>query len=151
MEEIQVDLDKVGGIETQSVDLSKFDKKEIEIESAIVSRVHSNYVDTPEKLQYVLKVSSKVVTSAGEGEEKVDFRASELFNLVQDEKGVLQGFPKGEGSNLMRFLKDLHVENPEKLKTLKEVIASIVGKKTLIKTQEKIKEGKKQIFLRFRY
>lgn len=151
MEDKQVNLDEIEPIESQSVDFWQFNNKEIEIENAIVSQVPSKFVDNEQKLQWVLKVSSKPIVSIGDGDDRVDFRASELFNLVQDDKGNLMGFPTGDSSNLMKFLKDVRVTNPEKLKSLKEVVNSIVGKKGFIKCQDKVKDGKKLTYFRFKY
>lgn len=131
-----MDLDKLEGVEGgESVDLEQFDKKEVEIESVTIVQVPSEYTET--KKQWVLKVQSVILTSIGEGENKVDFRASELFNLIQDKEGKLIGFPKAEGSNLAKFMKDLKVSKPSELK----------GKKALVKSYEK----GNRTYLKFRY
>ena len=119
----------------ESVDLEKFDKKEVEIESAKIEQVPSQYSET--KTQWVLLVKSKVLATIGEGEEKIEFRASELFNLMQDKEGKLLGYPEAEGSNLCKFMKDIKAKNP----------AEIIGKKALIKSYPK---GEKT-YLKFRY
>ena len=130
-----IDLDKLEGVEGTSVDLEQFDKKEVEIEKAEVVQVPSEYTET--KKQWVLKVSSVVLTTIGEGDDKIDFRASELFNLVQDKDGNLKGYPEAEGSNLAKFMKDLKVKKPSEL----------IGKKALIKAYEK----SNRTYLKFRY
>jgi hypothetical protein len=146
-----LNLENIKPVETQGLDLWQFDKKEIEIESAAVLQVPSKFVETDAKMQWVMRVLSKPVATIGEGDDKFDFRASELFNLVQDDKGDLKGFPTGDGSNLMKFLKDIRVQDPEKLQSLKAVVDAMIGKKGLIKCYDKVKDGKKSTFLRFRY
>jgi len=64
------------------VDLKQYHKKEVEIEFTKIVQVNSNYTDNNK--QWVLKVSSKVLHTIGEGDDKIEFRASELFNLSQD-------------------------------------------------------------------
>lgn len=137
MEEQKViSLDKLEGVEGgESVDLEQFDKKEVEIEKAEIVKVKSDYTDC--KTQWVLKVSSVVLVSINEGEDKIDFRASELFNLIQDKEGKLIGYPVAEGSNLAKFFKDLKISKPTEL----------IGKKALIKAYDKA--GK--TYLKFRY
>ncbi|HUS51261.1 MAG TPA: hypothetical protein VMZ91_13925, partial [Candidatus Paceibacterota bacterium] len=118
------------------VDLEQFDKKETKIEFLDIVQVKSQYL--PEGInQWVLKASSEIITSIGEAEDKIDFRASELFNLSQDKEGKLIGYPESEDSNLARFMKDLKVKTP----------TEIIGKKVLIKSFEK--NGK--TYLKFRY
>lgn len=119
----------------EGVDLEQFDKKEVVIESANIVQVPSKYSETGS--QWVLKVSSPVLVSIGEGEEKYDFRASELFNLTQDKEGKLIGYPSAEGSNLYKFMADIKAKTP----------AEIVGKKALIKAFKK----EDKTFLKFRY
>lgn len=144
-------LEKVEAVESQSIDFWQFNNKEIEIEKVEVTQVPSKYVETPEGKQWVIRVLSKPIVTIGEGDEKFEFRASELFNLVQDDAGNLKGFPTGKESNLMKFLKDIRVVDAEKLKNLKEVVKNIVGKKGLIKCIDKEKDGKKLTFFRFKY
>ncbi|MFI5405083.1 MAG: hypothetical protein ACHQ1D_01080 [Nitrososphaerales archaeon] len=141
----------VKGVEgsSLSIDLKKYDKKETSIAVAEIVQVPSQFTET--KKQWSLRVQSEVLETA-EGEEgPIEFRASELFNLVQDDEGKLEGFPRTEGSNLMRFLKDLGVKGADKFTNLQEVIDSIIGKKTLIKSYEKNSDGRTKTFLRFRY
>lgn len=121
----------------ESVDLEQFDKKEVEIERTSIVQVSSKFSETPDKLSWVLKVESKVLASIGEGDDKIDFRASELFNLVQDKTGKLVGYPEAEGSNLAKFMKDIKIKTPQE----------IVGKKALIKAYEK----GDRTYLKFRY
>lgn len=147
--EKQLDLDSIQPIESSSVDLDKYDKKEIEIESAEVTQVKSQYSETGK--QWVLKVQSAILETLETEAGNIDFRASELFNLIQDEAGKLKGYPVGEGSNLMKFLKDIGVKDADKLGSLKNVVDTIKGKKTLIKSYDKDHQGNKRTYLRFRY
>jgi hypothetical protein len=149
-------LDNIGPIQSATVDLAKYDKQVTKIEKAEVTQLPSQF--TPlipgtqqHYMQWVLKVSSVVLESIREGEDKIEFRATEVFNLVQDEKGNLKGFPTGEGAKLMKFLKDLKVPSPDHLKSLKEVIEAVKGKPCVIKTETKEKDGRTNTYLRFRY
>jgi hypothetical protein len=119
----------------EGVDLEQFDKKEVVIESAVIVQVKSDFTET--KQQWVLKVSSPILASVGEGEDKYDFRASELFNLTQDKEGKLVGYPSAEGSNLAKFMADIKAKSPE----------DIIGKKALIKAYKK----GERTYLKFRY
>jgi hypothetical protein len=101
--------------------------------------------------QWVLKVSSVSLESIREGIDKIDFRATEVFNLIQDDKGNLKGFPTGEGAKLMKFLKDLKIPSPDHLKSLSEVIAAVKGKTVIIKAETKERDGRSNTYLRFRY
>ena len=131
MEE-QVDLTSVKGIESEGIDLEKFHKTDVKIESVEVIKVPSNYTSLIEgteehQKQWVLKVASGVLESIGEGEKKIEFRASELFNLIQDEQGKLTGFPTGDKSNLGKFAKDLRIEL-KSVADLKQLIEALKGK-----------------------
>ena len=150
------DLDKIGPVQSAGVDLAKYDKQVTTIEKAEATQLPSQF--TPliagtqqHYMQWVLKVSSVVLESIREGEDKIEFRATEVFNLIQNEKGELKGFPTGEGAKLMKFLKDLKVPSPEHLKSLNEVIAAVKGKQCVIKTETKERDGRTNTYLRFRY
>lgn len=154
----QTDLDKIGPVASTGVDLGKYDKQVTTIEKADVIQLPSSYTPVvpgtmpPQHIpQWVLKISSVVLESIGEGEDKIEFRATEIFNLVQDDKGNLKGFPTGEGAKLMKFLKDMKIPSPDHLKSLKEVIDSIRGKQAAIKAEAKEKDGRTNTYLRFRY
>lgn len=154
----KVDFSKVGPIQGgKSVDLNVYDKKPVKIELVEVTQVPSQYTELIEgtqqhHFQWVLKVSSEVLeTLKSEGDSEILFRASELFNLIQDKKGNLTGFPTGEGSNLMKFCKDLKIKNAEDFKSLQEVIDAIKGKQTLVKTYDKEIDGRTKTFMKFRY
>lgn len=149
---VQVDLTQIGPVEGLTIDLNQFDKKEIVIEKVEVVQVPSKFTPKIEgtedrQPQWVLKVSGEVLETIGEGEEKIEFRASELFNLVQDKEGKLTGFPIGDGSNLMKFMKDLKIEDPDKLENLEKVIEVIKGKTSMVKAYEK----NEKTYLKFRY
>lgn len=155
MTEEQVDLTKIGKTESEGVDLDKFDKKPAKIEGAKVEKVPSKYTPKDEEgnniPQHVLKVFSEVVETLGEGEEQVEFRASELFNLIQDSNGNLTGFNVGEKSNLGKFLRDLRIDL-DKMNSLQDVIDVLTGKEALIKAYKKTDlEGNERTYLKFRY
>ena len=158
MEEQQVDLNKVKPVENKGVDLWKFDKKEVIISKIEVLQVPSKFtakIENTEKNypQWILKISSEVLETLEreEEEENIEFRASELFNLIQNNKGELEGFPTGESSNLMKFMKDLKINSPDKLENLQKVKEEILEKKALVKAYDKESEGKTKTYLKFRY
>jgi hypothetical protein len=151
----EIDFSKIGPIQGSGVDLTKYDKQTTTIEKAEVIQMSSKF--TPlipgtqvHYMQYVLKVSSVVLESIREGEDKIEFRASELFNLTQDSKGVLIGFPTSEAHKLMRFVKDLKIANPQSM-NLQQLMDALKGKQVLIKSESVEKDGKMNTYLRFRY
>lgn len=156
-----VDPSKIGPSEGSSVDLEKYHKKETTVERVELAQVKSTFTAKKRDAlgqeleehhpQWVLKIQSKVLETIGEGDDKIEFRASELFNLTQNDRGVLTGFPTGEKSNLMLFMKDLKIKEPEKMSSLKEVMDSLMGKTVTIKYYEKERDGKKKGFLTFMY
>ena len=155
----QVDLTKIKGIESESVDLDKHHKKNSKIEIIELIQVNSKFTSliagTQEhQKQWVLRVASEVLESIGEGEEKREFRASELFNLIQDEEGNLIGFPTGEKSNLSKFCKDLKI-NLQEVENLQGLMERIKGKEVTIKAYEKevVVDGKTLLrtYLKFLY
>jgi len=151
-----IDFTKIGPIQGTSVDLTKYDKLLTTIEKVEIIQLPSSF--TPliigtqvHLMQWVLKVSSVVLESIREGIDKIEFRATEIFNLVQDEKGTLKGFPTGDGAKLMKFLKDMKVSNPQEMKSIEEIKNAIVGKQAVIKAETKERDGKTNTYLRFRY
>jgi len=131
-----MDLNELKGIEGgDSIDLETHDKKEAKIEKAEIVQVKSDYADC--KTQWVLKVSSEVLDTLREGDDKIEFRASELFNLIQDKEGKLVGYPEAEGSNLAKFMADLKIKKPNEL----------IGQKVLLKSYKK----GERTYLKFRY
>jgi len=159
MEE-QMDLSAIKGIESESVDLGKWHKKTTTIESVEVVQVPSAYTPIIEgtkehQKQWVLKVSSGVLETIGEGEDKIDFRASELFNLVQNKNGELTGFSRGDKSNLIKFCKDLRIKVDE-IENLQELVIGLKDKEATIKAYDKefeTEDGKKfsRTYLKFLY
>lgn len=142
-------LEDIKPIENQGIDLWKFDKKETKIASAIISQVKSQYTET--EFQWVLKVEGEVLEVLKTEEAEISFKASELFNLIQDKSGKLVGYPTGESSNLMKFLKDIGVKDVDKFSSLKELIEEIKGKAVLIKAYDKDYQGGNRTYLKFRY
>jgi len=152
--EVQVDLDSIKPMEAQSVDLMKYDKTGTTIERASVIKVPSKFNDCG--TQWVLKVESPTLETmertADDGtQDVITFKSSEFFNLIQNEKGELLGFPTGQKSNLHRFLIDLGIKEPDKFESLKQVIDAIIGKKVLIKAYERDYQGTPRTYLKFRY
>ena len=154
--ENQDDLGNVGPIQSAGVDLAKYDKQVVTIEKSEIMQMTSHF--TPlvtgtqiHMMQWVLRVSSNVLESIREGPDKIEFRATEVFNLTQNDQGKLIGFPTGEKSKLMKFLKDLKIANPEHFKTLKEIQDAIKGKQAVVKAETKERDGRTNTYLRFRY
>ena len=156
---MQSDLDfsKIVGFKSESVDLNKFDKQSVKIENVEVLQVPSDFTELDEQgnhhKQWILKVGSVVLETLGEEDKKIEFRASELFNLMQNKKGELIGFPTGDKSNLGKFLKDLKIDPSEM--NLKQLIDAIKGKDILVRSYDKdvLIDGKanKRTYLKFRY
>ena len=138
-------------IKSEGMDLKQFHNKSVKIEKASIVQVPSTFTpllknsQTEHMPQWVLKVESEVVASIGEGDEKIEFRASELFNLLQDENGNLKGYPDNDKANIVKFMKDINV------KTLND----IVGKSATVKAYDKkqIVDGREQVrtYMRFKY
>jgi hypothetical protein len=130
----------------EPVDLKKFHNTPVDIEKVEVMQVPSQFTpkgpDGKNISQWVLKVSSPILLSVGEGDTKIEFRASELFNLTQDKDGKLLGYPTNKDSNLVKFMKDAGASNPNEL----------IGKKVTVKHYEKdIGEGQTRGFLKFKF
>lgn len=140
MEEQQVNLSEIKGIESEGIDLEKWHKKNVVIENIEVTQVPSTFTPKDEKgehlQQWVLKVSSKVLETIGESEDKIEFRASELFNLIQDKNGKLIGFPKNERAKIVKFCKDLKI-SIDKIEDLQQLVDEIKDKSATIKAYEK--------------
>lgn len=138
--EKQVNLSEIKGVESEGIDLEKWHKKSVKIESAEPIQVPSNFTPKNDKgehmKQWVLKVSSEVVESIGEGEDKIDFRSSELFNLIQDKDGNIKGFPKNDKSNLGKFCADLKIDL-NSMENLQQLVDALKEKEATIKTYEK--------------
>jgi hypothetical protein len=156
--ENQEDLGNVGPVQSSSVDLVKYDKQVTVIEKSEITQLPSQFTavvpgtNPPlHYMQWILRVSSVVLESIREGEDKIEFRASEIFNLTQNDQGKLTGFPTTEKSKLMKFLKDLKIPEPEKFQKLKDIQEAIKGKKAVIKAETKEKDGRTNTYLRFRY
>lgn len=142
------------------LDLKSHDKMPVKIEGSEIKKVHSKFVeqDTDGKIkhQWILRIFSVPVMTLQGADGNVDFRASDLFNLVQnmDESspnfGKLEGFPTGDRSNLAKFLKDLGVKI-EELEDLSKLQEAIIGKTAVIKAYDKEKDGKTMTYLKFRY
>lgn len=154
-----IDLTQIKGVESETIDLEKHHKKNSKIEIVEVMQVNSKFTPliqgTQEHMkQWVLKIASEVLETVGEGEEKVEFRASELFNLIQDDAGNIKGFPKGEKSNLGKLCKDLKI-NLDNISNLKELMDNFKGKEVTIKSYDKEVvidgETKTRTYLKFLY
>lgn len=150
-EVIQKKLSDLKPVKSESLDLQQFHNKPVKIVSADIIQVPSRFTplvkgsQTDRLPQWVLKVQSEVVATVGEGNETIEFKASEIFNLVQDDDGNLIGYPENEQSNIMKFMKDIRANTPE----------AMIGKMATIKAVDKIQQvdGKplSRTFLKFKY
>lgn len=127
-------------------DLRKFHNTQIKIDKIEVIQVASTFTpkgpDGKNLLQWVLRVMSPPLATIGEGENKFDIRASELFNLSQDKEGKLTGFPTNKDSNLVKFMKDVGATHPNDL----------IGKTATVKFFEKdVGDGQTRGYLKFKY
>lgn len=147
----QTSLSDLKAVKSEQLDLKQFHNKSVIIEIAEVVQVPSKFTplvagsQTEHIPQWVLRVKSGILATIGEGEEAIEFRASEIFNLVQDEKGDLTGYPEHEQSNLAKFMKDINAKKPEE----------ILGKSATVKSYDKntIVDGKPvtRTYLKFKY
>lgn len=142
------ELDKLEPIKSEQLNLKIFHNKPTVIVRATVMQVPSRYTplvegSTTERVkQWVLKVESDVVSTLKIADKTIEFRASELFNLVQTDQGVLAGYPQEEKSNLAKFMKDIGATKP----------SDIVGKSATIKAYDRTREGEgTRTFLKFKY
>lgn len=99
---------KVGG-----TDLTEFEGKRAKIEILSVIEVPSQYTETGK--MHCLKVQTDAVTQFERDGENVDIRASELFNLKDDDKGNW-GFSSSPKSKLQKFMRKQGVKQPDSLK-----------------------------------
>ena len=150
------DFSNVGPSKGSNVDLDKYHNKTTKIENCKVIQVPSKFTalikDTEQHhMQWVLKVSSEILETIGEEPDKIEFRASELFNLIQDDDGKITGFPTGEGSNLGKFCKDIRINDLESIPSLPELMKKMIGKEVTIKVYNKEQEGKTKTYMKFKY
>jgi len=142
-----IDLDSLQPVKSgDGVDLKKFHNTTTVVEKIEMVQTKSNFTAKDANgnpiPQWCLKISSPVLTTVGEGEQKFDIRASELFNLSQDKNGKLLGYPTNKDSNLVKFMKDIGANHPKE----------IIGKTVFIKAHEKDSgEGQIRTFLKFKY
>ena len=101
-------------VKSEGVDLTEFDGSRVQIDTLEVTQVKSQFSKTG--MQWVLKVQSVPLKEIEVEGEKISFRASELFNLVQDDAGNLKGYPDNEKSNLAKFMKRVGVKAINQLK-----------------------------------
>jgi hypothetical protein len=147
MPEPNIDISSLKPVKSgEPIDLKRFHNTQVEISEMKVLQVNSSFTqkgpDGQNLKQWVLKVSSPVLLTVGEGDTKIEIRASELFNLSQDKEGKLTGYPQNKDSNLVKFMKDVGATTLEDLK----------GKKATVKHYEKdIGEGQTRGYLKFKY
>lgn len=152
--EQQSDLDSLKPIETTSIDLSKYDKKEVSIAKVTKVNMPSKFHDCGKA--DVLKVESEILETVDRMDENgnsdpINFRASELFSLTNNDKGEAIGWSTSMESNLMKFAKDVGIKKPDEFDSLPQLISELIGKKVLLKSYTREKDGRTQTYLKFRY
>ena len=123
------DVEELKPIESKSVDLKQFEGRCVQIESVQVTTVPSIFSNNGNGESDVLRVQSEPLETIEDKDgNKVEIRASELFNLTQGENGEL-GWPTGPNGKLAGFMKKLGVRPPAKL-VGKEVVVRIRSKQS---------------------
>jgi len=146
-----MNLSDLKPIKSEGMDLKQFHNKNVKIERARVVQVPSTFTPmakgstTEHQPQWVLKVESEVVASIGEGEEKIEFRASELFNLLQDDDGNLKGYPDNDKANIVKFMKDINANHPDEI-VGKSATVKAYDKKQIVDNRERVRT-----YLGFKY
>ena len=109
------DITELKPIESKGVDLSQFEGRRIQIESAEVITVQSKFSNKVDGQAEVLRVQSEPVSTMQDRDgNQVPLRASELFNLTRNEEGEL-GRPTGAKGKLAKFMKKLGAKHPSEL------------------------------------
>lgn len=122
-----MDVKNLKSIERKSIDLSEYDGVKAEVELVEVVDVKSNWKDgkkLPEGETISVKCLKASTKKLGEIEVKgeiKELRASELFNLTQDEDNAW-GYSTNEKAKLNIFMDKMKVKTPEEL----------VGKKVVV-------------------
>ena len=113
-EEVMVNLNELKPVESSGIDLKELEGTKSNIEQIIVEKVPSTY--SKDGKQLVLKLLTKVVTSFDDKEgNKIEVRASELFNLTKDKETGSIGWSKHPKADLQKFLKKMNVNHPQEL------------------------------------
>lgn len=140
------DLKPVSGGLSPDIDLKKYHNSSVQIEKIEILQVPSTFTpkgaDGKNLQQWCMKISSVPLLTVGEGETKIEVRASELFNLIQDQKtGELKGYPTTKDANLVKFMADISAKNPQE----------IIGKSATVKAFEKEVGDGHRIYLKYKY
>jgi len=120
MDVVDVDPNNLEEVERKrepDVDLGQFRLKSAKIESVDTVRVNSPYAKAKDGKAHKLKVTGEIVhVLEKEGQQKIEFRASELLDLDEDEEGNNPALPvNAEGkkpSKWQCFKKALNIEKP---------------------------------------
>ncbi|KKN69630.1 hypothetical protein LCGC14_0439330 [marine sediment metagenome] len=143
---VDVDPSSLPEVESQRKDLTDYEKHRLnkaKIESMEIIRIPSKYAKAEDGMVHVLRVIGEVVevVEVEDNEKnitKIEIRPTELFNLIEDENGDLEGYPKAEDSNWGKLKKAVGgITNPKE----------IIGKELPMK----IVESKGTKFLGFMY
>ena len=116
-EVIQVteDVENLKPIETKGIDVSQFEGQRVNIESAEGMKVRSKFRDNGNGESEVLRVQSVPLGTIQDRDgNDTPIRASELFNLVRGDDGVL-GWPTGAKGKLAKFMKKVGAKHPSEL------------------------------------
>lgn len=135
-QEPEYTLGSLKPMESEQLNLNPFEGNRVLIASAEITLVKSAYSKRPDGQAYVLKVKTEPVTEIEKADKtKVPICASELFNLIEEEKPQIDGsvkkeigWSKADNGDLTKLLKKLEVATPEEL-IGKEVVIRIITKK----------------------
>ena len=100
-------------IEKQTIDTTPYIGKKVKIEE-VTQHITDRYAKSNNgKKSYYVKVSTEIVDTIGEGDNKVELRGSRIFGVQQDKNNQLGWTPDSKLSN---FLKSMGVSELDKLK-----------------------------------
>ena len=136
--EIVKNINELVPIESAGFDFSELEGRKGKIEIISILEVPSAFTETGK--QKVLKIETEVLdVITNKEKEKIDLRASEIFNLSTTKDGAL-GWSKSPNASLNKFLIKLKVKSPDELK----------DKYVIIKTRtKKNAQGQDKTFLGF--
>ena len=105
-----IDIKDLKGVKSEGVDLGVFEGKTATLTTWEDKQVKSKY-GSGVVLNLLTEKITEIETKDGT---IIDVKASELFNLKQDEKGEW-GFPQKSNSKIQKFMKQQGVKHPSEL------------------------------------
>ena len=131
----EVSADELVSIKTAGVDLSEFEGKKAEIEKLAVLEMDSSYDEEglllpkgqTRRVKVLKVITGTILESENSDKEKIEFKASELFNLKYDKEAEKWGYSESPKSKIQKFFTKMKVKTPKEL----------IGKTITIRTYEK--------------